>query len=86
VFFFALLTIASGWCKVLKPIQGFNLTLIWGGLFHKLFHRLVENPPMGTVEKGQQTAGEHFEVHRSEIFFPILPHGFNYAPNPQGLG
>jgi hypothetical protein len=43
-------TIASGWCKVLKPVQSFNLTVIWGGLFHKLFNRLVENPMRGPGE------------------------------------
>jgi hypothetical protein len=38
---------ASGWCKVLKPLGGFNLTVTWSGLFHKLFNRPVENSAEG---------------------------------------
>jgi hypothetical protein len=53
---FCVTTIASGWCKVLKPVHGFNLTVIWRGLFHKLFNRLVENAMNGTVEKDKQRA------------------------------
>lgn len=49
--FFCVTRIASGWCKVLKALYGFNLTVTWSGLFHKLFNRLVENPRKGTAKK-----------------------------------
>jgi hypothetical protein len=63
--FFCVTRIASGWCKVLKPIHGFNLTVIWGGLFHKLFNRLVENLMRDTVEKDKQRADQPFKGCRS---------------------
>ena len=59
---FYVTTIASGWCKVLKALYGFNLTVTWSGLFHKLFNRLVENPLMRKVEKDQQRVSQHLEV------------------------
>jgi hypothetical protein len=40
---------ATRWCKLLKPVHGFNLTLMWGRVFHKLFNRLVENPTSGST-------------------------------------
>jgi hypothetical protein len=52
--FFYVTSIASDWCKVLKPLHGFNLTVIWGGLFHKLINRLVENPRKGKDKNVEQ--------------------------------
>lgn len=53
---------------MLKPVHGFNLTVIWGGLFHKLFNRLVENPMKGLVEEKKQRADKHLEVYRFATF------------------
>ena len=72
-------TIASGWCKVLKPVHGFDLTVIWGGFFHKLFNRLVENAMNGMVEKEKQRADERLEVHCPAGFIPTKP------PRPSGF-
>jgi hypothetical protein len=71
--------IASGWCKVLKPVHGFDLTVIWGGFFHKLFNRLVENAMNGMVEKEKQRADERLEVHCPAGFIPTK------TPRPSGF-
>jgi hypothetical protein len=40
---------ASGWCKVLKVVQGFNVIVTLGWVFHKVFNRLVENQMPGAM-------------------------------------
>jgi hypothetical protein len=77
--FFCVTTIASGWCKVLKPVYDLDLTVIWGGFFHKLFNRLDENAMNGMVEKKKQRAAERLEVHCPAGFIPTKP------PRPSGF-
>jgi len=54
--FFSVTRIAPGWCKALKPVHQFNLTVIWGGFFHNLFNRLVEILIKTSFELGNQPA------------------------------
>jgi len=62
---------ATGWCKLLKLVPGFNLTVTSGWVFHKLFNRAVENSMTSVPDQDECEAKCVTKSAATYLFFSV---------------